>query len=77
MGGNLHDIEPPDKCSKPLLPAAPHRATSGAKIAAVFADHGVVAAFVAQFTGCRFGGGAAVGGFEDAHLLPRQAGFVE
>ena len=56
-------------CRFAALAASPHRTTSRAEIAAVLADHGVVAAFAAQFAGGGLGGGAADRRFENAHLL--------
>src|SRR5690606_34505691 len=66
--------------------AAPPRNTSaagadcaagGAEVAAVLADHRVVAAFAAQRTLHDFGVAVAVRGFEDAHFTGGVAFLVE
>ncbi len=58
--------------------ATPHGAAGSAEIAAVLADHRVVAAFAAQLAN---GGADTVAGvfwrFQDTHLLHRNAFFVE
>ena len=58
--------------------ASPHRAASGAEVAAVLADHRVVAAFAAQLALRRVHAVAGVfRRLEDAHLLQREAVVVE
>ena len=57
--------------------AGAHSATGGAEIAAVLADHRVVAAFAAQGALHQPGLVFVAGGFENAHLASRVAGFVK
>ena len=59
------------------LAAGSYRAAGGAEVAAVFADHGVIPAFAAQFAGGWLGGGAADRGLKNTHLLQWHAGLVE
>ena len=58
--------------------AGPHRPAGRAEVAAVLADHGVVAAFAAQLALRRVHAVAGVfRRLQDAHLLQREAVVVE
>ena len=61
----------------PDSPATPHRPASRTEITAILADHRQIPALATQLPGRRLRRSAAGRRLQDAHLLQRQALFVE